>query len=323
MKRMLRGLAFEASRRINRAIPITGAALLTLALLAARGRALSCGQLRIAVRGYLDHARFHGHTLAPSAQGLDSDAGVTAVLEELQPDGLVEAIEGGTTGVYRLGTGRELQAAYYRNTIVHFYLEGAIAELALLQAASAPRDGRAAAFVSGALALRDLLEYEFYFPDAPQWQRDVERELGRLAPDWHERLDEGEAGARAVLGRMATLSSDMMLRPFIESFTIVADVLVAAGLGAGLSEPRWKAGALALGAQYLAQRRLRHADAVSGHLLGSAERLVRRRGLCEPGAAALAQREAFVAELRDILARMDVVRGIAVRRVAHDQAVES
>lgn len=320
MNRVLRSLAFEVSRRINRAIPITGAALLTLALLAARGRALSSRQLRIAVRGYLEHARFHGHALAPSAQGLDRDQGVAAVLEDLQPDGLVEAIEGGTTDVYRIGTGRELQAAYYRNTIVHFYLEGAIAELALLRAACAPPDGRAAAFASEVLALRELLEYEFYFPDEPQWQRNVERELARLAPDWLESLDEGEPGAHALLGRIATLSSDMMLRPFIEGFSIVADVLVASGPGAGLAGPQWKAHALALGAQYLAQRRLRHADAVSGHLLGSAERLVRRRGLCEPGAAALAQREAFVAQLRDILARMDVVRGIAVRRVVHDLA---
>jgi len=320
MNRVLRGLAFEVSRRINRAIPITGAALLTLALLAARGRALSPGQLRIAVRGYLEHARYHGHTLAPSAQALDGDAGVAAVLEGLRPDGLVEAIGGGTTDVYRIGAGRELQAAYYRNTIVHFYLEGAIAELALLQAARVSRQGRAAAFAAEVLALRDLLEHEFFFPDAPQWQRDVERELGRLAPDWHERLDEGEAGARAVLGRMATLSSDMMLRPFIEGFTIVADVLVASGAGAALPEPQWKAGALALGAQYLAQRRLQHADAVSGHLLGSAERLVRRRSLCDPGEDVLARRQAFVAQLQSILARMDVVRGIAVRRVAQDPA---
>ena len=322
LNRLLRGLAFEASRRINRAIPITGAALLTLALLAARGRALSLDQLRLALRGYLQHARAHGHTLTPSALALEHNDGIAAALAALQPDGMVEAIAGGTTTVYRIHEGRELQAAYYRNSIVHFYLEGAIAELALLRAARAPREQRLAVFSGEVSALRELLEYEFYFPDAPQWQTDVERELTRLAADWRERLDAGEAGVAALLGRIATLSSDMMLRPFIECFTIVADVLLAAGSDAALADAQWQQRTLALGEQYLAQRRLRHAEAVSGHLLGSAERLVRRRSLCEAGAQAPAAREAFAAELRDILGRMDVVRRIAVHRVAQDAAAE-
>jgi glycerol-3-phosphate O-acyltransferase len=319
-RHVLRRLAFEASARINRSMPITGAALVTIALLAAHDRALTLAQLRVALRGYLDHARHHGHVLAASAQGMESEGGLAALLETLRPGGLIEAIAGGTATVYRIAAGRHLQAAYYRNTIVHFFLEGAIGELALLHAAAQPRERRRAAFVAEVLALRELLEYEFYFPEPTRWLEAVECEVERLAPGWTVQLDSGLPGIEAALNTMPTLSSDTLLRPFIECFGIVADVLQAAGARQGAAGAELQERCFALGGQYLAQRRLRNADAISGHLFTSAERLVRHRDLCDPHPDVDLRRAGFVAQLRDLQSRMDVVRRIAIRRVDHDQA---
>jgi glycerol-3-phosphate O-acyltransferase len=307
-------LAFEVSCRINDATPVTGAALVALALLGARGRALTVRQIRAAVRGYLDFAERRGLPRAPTA-ALATDEAVTAVLEGLVAQGTVDEHRGGSEPVFGVAADAHLAAAYYRNTIAHYFLLGAITELALLHAAGQRRELRAQAFADEALALRSLLEFDFFFREREVFLADLADEAGRLAPDWRAGLAEGPDGARALLEQAPTLSSDMLLRPFFEAYRIVADALAAKGAQAVVDEERLLDECLGLGRQYVLQRRIGHPEAVSRHLFASGLGLARHRGLLQSGPDTAPRRSDFVTQLHGVLQRLGVVHAIAVRRV--------
>ena len=158
--------------------------------------------------------------------------------------------------------GQHLAAAYYRNTIAHFFLTAAIGELALLHAAEQAPAARVPAFDEAALALRSLLEFDFFFRDRAAFLAAVRRELALLAPDWQARLGDGEDGVQALLGELPTLASDMLLRPFFEAYGIVADVLVAHADRAAPPAAQLSDACAGLGGQYLLQRRLDDPESV-------------------------------------------------------------
>jgi len=116
-----------------------------------------------------------------------------------------------------------------------------------------------------------------------------------------------------MLEVLPTLSSDMLLRPFVEAYAITADVLAAHGEEAAPEPRRCIEECMGLGRQYELQRRLAHPESVSRHLIATGLELARHRGLCEAGAAAA--RTAFAARLQAVLKRLDTVHAIAVRRV--------
>jgi len=307
-------LAFEVSCRINDATPITGTALVSLALLGARGRALTLRQIRTAVHGYLDFAARRNLPRASTA-ALDSEGAINAVLQGLVAQGVAREHRGGREPVFGIAPEAHLAAAYYRNTIAHYFLLGSLAELALLQAARQPRDQRARAFTDEALALRGLLEFDFYFREREVFLADLVAETSRLAPDWRERLDEGPDGVRTLLERAPTLSSDMLLRPFFEAHGVVADALAARDPDATADDAQLLDECLGLGRQYVLQRRLGHPEAVSRHLFAAGLQLARHRGLCEAGPEVALRRTTFAVQLHGVLRRLQVVHDVAVRRV--------
>jgi glycerol-3-phosphate O-acyltransferase len=307
-------LAFEVSCRINDATPITGTALVSLALLGARGRALTLPQIRTAVQGYLDFAARRNLPRAPTA-ALETEDAIHAVLQGLVAQGVAREHRGGREPVFGIAPDAHLAAAYYRNSIAHYFLLGSIAELALLEAARQPRDQRAQAFTDEALALRSLLEFDFFFRERDAFLADLVAETFRLAPDWRERLDEGPDGVRTLLERAPTLSSDMLLRPFFEAYGVVADALAARDPDATADAAQLLDECLGLGRQYVLQRRLGHPEAVSRHLFAAGLQLARHRGLCEAGPGEALRRTTFAGQLHGVLRRLQVVHDIAVRRV--------
>ena len=320
LKGQLQKLAFEVSWRINRATPITGASLVTLALLGARGVALTVPQIRVALHGYLVHARRRGLPLAGSAT-LDDEAGIASVLEALQSYDVVSSYAGGRQAVFMIGTNEHLAAAYYRNSIIHFFLDNAIVELAWLGACEAPPDAREQAFWTDALALRDLLKFEFFFREKQEYLAALEAEASLLEPAWRQRLEEGKHGVRAMLGQVETLSADTILRSFVEAYAVLGDVLVERG-AAACTAAELQDRCMGLGGQYLLQERLRSPESVSRHLFGTGIRLAENRDLCaaEPGVEQ--RRRQFADDLWGVVARMNVVHDIAVRRVEQLLAAE-
>jgi len=309
-------LAFEACFRINQATPITGSALVAVVLLSARGLPLPLVSVRVALEGYLAFARRRGIPLAPGA-GVDDPRVLESTLQSLESQGVVTCGGGVEAPRYRVAEDAHLQVAYYRNSIVHFFLPGAIAELALLAAAEAPPAEREARLWQEALDLRDLLKFEFFFEEKEQFVQTFAGELARLAADWRDRLAEGTEGVLALLDVAETLSSDMILRAFLESYLVVADELASFRGRPPGPEGSLLARCEARGAGYVKEGVIRSPEAVSRHLFATGLELVRNRGLGEdPDEGDLAaRREAFSALLRNVLHRMSVVHQVAVRRV--------
>ena len=76
--------------------------------------------------------------------------------------------------------------------------------------------------------------------------------------------------------------------------------------------------ALGLGRQYVAQRRLRSSESVSVLLFQTALQLADNRGLLGSGEDVAARRVSFLAELRDLLRRLDEIENLAIRRYIKD-----
>jgi glycerol-3-phosphate O-acyltransferase len=153
----------------------------------------------------------------------------------------------------------------------------------------------------------------------------VRAEMERHDPAWETRLRSGPDAADALLAEMRPLVSQVIVRPFVEAYRLVADVLASEDVSAATADGSGLADdaevtrrALGLGHQYVAQGRLRSSESVSVLLFATALQLARNRGLFEPGEDLAKRRAAFLTELRDLLRRIDRIEDLAIRRYLRD-----
>ena len=289
----LQKVAFEVAVRINRVTPATATALVTLALLGVRDRALTLGQVRGVlepVRGYL---RARG---LPYSRGiLDTDTGVQRVLGALSQQNVVTVYAGGEEPVYAIERGQRLVAAFYRNSAIHHFIDRAVAELVLL---SAPADRW-----DEAMRLRDQLKFEFFFPDKTAYRTALQAELERLDPAW-----ETVADGRAVLERSDLLVANRVLRSFLDSQLVVAERLAARPPRQPVTEKEFLGECRGVGQQMLLQGRLHGPESLSRELFASALKLAANLDLLGPRGDDLAQRRrVFAGRLHDEVARLIVI----------------
>ena len=313
--------AFEVAWRINQGMPVTATAAVTTILLAMQGAALTFGQIRLGLADALDYLASRSVPRTASLRALSAPGPVQATLDALVAGGLVTSYADGREPVWLIGPDQQLAATFYRNSLVHFLLDTALCELAVLRARDAGADP-VGAFWAEIARLRDLLKFEFYFQDRDEHRRQVHAEMDRHDPAWEDRLRAGPIEADALLSQMRPLVSHVIVRPFVEAYRIVADVLAgddvptAADGSADRDEVTRRA--LGLGRQYVAQRRLRSSESVSVLLFQTALQLADNRGLLGPGADLAARRAGFLAELRDLLRRLDEIENLAIRRYIKD-----
>ena len=122
----IRKLAFEVATRINRATPITPISLVTLALLGHRDRALTVEETSETLGNFISFVERRGLPVTEEI-GLDTPDRVHSALEALVGNRVVSRFDGGSEAVYSVEPEQHLAAAYYRNTIIHFFTTGAIA----------------------------------------------------------------------------------------------------------------------------------------------------------------------------------------------------
>jgi glycerol-3-phosphate O-acyltransferase len=311
-------VAFEVCTRINRATPVTSTSLATLALLGADGWAVTLPQA-VALSGplteYVTKRRLPG---VDSIGDVATPAGMRRVLRALADTGVVDEFAGGAEPVFRISPQRELVAAFYRNVIIHWFVNRAIVEVALVAAAEARGDDPMGVVLDDALRLRDLLKFEFFFSEKATFQQELRAEVDLIAPDW--RADEG--AIVSTLGESIAASgglvADRVLRSFLEAYWVVADRLVAAGDGI-VETDRFVASCLAVGHQYKLQRRIVSGEGISVELFKTGLQLATNRGLCDPANPDRAEgRAVLAAELHDVLRRLELLtrweRGHRLRR---------
>jgi glycerol-3-phosphate O-acyltransferase len=312
----LQKTAFEVAWRINQGMPATATAIVTTVLLAMQGAALTFGQMRLGLGDALDYLESRSVPRTASAQALSGAAALRATLDALVSGGVVTLVRDGREPVWLIGPEHQLAATFYRNSLIHFLLDTALCELAVMRAGEAVDADPVAAFWEEIARLRDLLKFEFYFKDREEHWRQVGAEMARHDPGWEDRLRAGDADV--LLGEMRPLVSHIMVRPFVEAYRIVADVLVNDDVAASNEDSEVTSRALGLGHQYVAQRRLRSSESVSVLLFQTGLQLARNRGLFESGADLATRRADFLAELRHLVRRLDRIEDLAIRRYIRD-----
>jgi glycerol-3-phosphate O-acyltransferase len=312
----VRKVAFESAVRVNRATPITPTSLMTLALLGTGDRALSVPEI---VQALENLVRYVMDRKLPTTEELDlgRPEGVKRILSALVETGVVSCYDEGPEPVYVIGPEQHLTAAYYRNTVIHFFVNGAIAELALLHATRAGGGDARETFWNEALQLRDLLKFEFFFTDKEEFRRELQEELARHHPEWETGLASGGPAIEAVLRSIRPFSAHRVLRPFLDAYAIAADVLKHWEVESPVEAGRFDSAALALGKQYVLQKRIKSPESVSKVLFQNAMRLARNRGLLDPASSEVgSRRHAFAREVRDAVRRVEAVEALAASRRA-------
>ena len=296
-------MAFEVAWRILRVTPINATGLVSAVLIATNGVALTLGQLHHTLRDSLDYLERSKTPMTNSALRLRTDEGIRAAVDALSGGHPVTRIDGGREPVWRIAPEDEHEAAFYRNTLSHAFLETAIVELALAYSGRADGD-RLEAFWSQAMRLRDLLKFEFYFADSAAFRGHVAEEMS-WHEDWEQHVAVGGEETDAILRAKRPLVAGAILRPFIEAYEIVADVL--RGTPPEIGEKDLTTRALGVGSQYIAQHRVRSNESVSALLFATARQVAADQNLLKPAADLEERRSAFLRELRDVLGDMSKV----------------
>ncbi len=317
----LQKTAFEVAWRINQGMPVTATAMITTILLAMHGTGLTFDEIRLALADGLSYLSSRGIPQTASAGALSAAEPVRATLDALVAGGLVTFVGDGREPVWLIDPEHQLAATFYRNSAVHFLLDTALCELAVLRARDDSTDP-VGAFWAEIAWLRDLLKFEFYFREREEHRRQVRAEMERHDPAWESRLRSGPGAADALLAEMRPLVSQVIVRPFVEAYRLVADVLATEDVSPGVDtladDAEVTRRALGLGHQYVAQRRLRSSESVSVLLFQTALQLARNRGLFDPGEDLAKRRAAFLTELRDLLRRIDCIEDLAIQRYIRD-----
>lgn len=300
-------LAFEVAVGINAVTPITVNALVTLALLGVDERALTLGEVRRAVqpvRGYIARRGLPGGEL----DTLRDDQGLAVVLEQLSLAKVVTVYRGGLEPVYAIEPGAHLEAAFYRNSAVHWFVTRAILELAVLAAVEAPEDASGVDTLwEAAYRLRDLLKFEFFFPERAEFAAQLTEEMRLVDPGWERRIGDGTVGADMLtqLTESGFVMAHRVLRSFFDAQLVVAERLAARDATTPPDRKQFIDECLAVGKQMLLQQRLHSPESVSSELFGTALKLADNHGLLDTGEPELhTRRAAFAAELRTIGARI-------------------
>src|SRR6185436_3078980 len=124
----------------------------------------------------------------------------------------------------------------------------------------ADREGE---FWAEAMRLRDLLKFEFFFAEKEVYRQEMRDELALHDREWEAALAGGSAEVNALVRRIKPFNAHRIIRPFLESYRVVADALVARGDDTAIEDAAFLSRCLALGKQYRLQRRISNSESVS------------------------------------------------------------
>ena len=301
-------VAIELSHRINAVTPITPASLITFAVLDNGGRALTEDEGRRVLAPLLDYIRARGLPMIESLD-LSRRGTMSETLERLVAERVISRFDGGKEAVYWVELAKHHEAAFYRNTIIHFFVTRAITELAALQAAEEGAEDVNAATWLGARRLRDLLRFEFFFPGTLEFAGEVASEITLIYPEW-----QGDSfTADDVLDRLKDLDlllAPRVIGPILEAYSVLADELALLGDEPAEEGPLVEA-CLGVARQRWLQMQLPTAESISRDYFRNAWLVAGKLGLVEPAEDGLAaRRTGFAEELQQIVRRLDVLRSL-------------
>ena len=320
-KLALSKIAFEVAVEANHVTPITVPSLVTMSLLGAAPRALTEAEVVHDMDVLLAWAS--ARKLRISA---DFDPAYASQMESLLAimidEGMVTRYDEGPDVVYAIEQEQHAVASYYRNTIIHFFVNKAIIELALLKTSETEGAGALEIFWAEVDRLRDLFKFEFFYAPTEEFHQQIRDELARYAQNWEQLLQQGAPGFLQLQNNMLLLVSHVTLLTYAEAYSVVADLLARMDASESLTEDQCVAQALILGRQAYLQRRISSPASIGKLLFKNGFRMAEHRKLTAGGDERVASgRRALAQELRDVLHRLELIRalGVATRGTAMEK----
>ena len=288
----LQKLAFEVMYRIGRVTPITPIAVVSIVLLAARGKALTAQQIAERYAALVDYIKARDLPTTEKLELTGTDE-TTAILDWLAEHGNVSSHSAIGRRVFWLDEEQMIRISYYRNVVVHFFVRRAIGEMAV---SSLIDDGRRDPDLARQrmLSYRDLLKFEFFFPEKDSFLQSVEEDIAIDVPDWEQTL--AVAGPLGVLAKMGDPVAYWSVLPFLDAYQIVGDELE--DLEGQFEEKRFLKACLDRARLYRIEERLISGESASQVLFKSALALAANRGLLEDTEEVDSRRAEFAAEIR-------------------------
>ena len=304
-------IAFEVAVQANQVTPITFPSLVTMCLLGAAPKALTETELVAELAALLGWAEARNLRIAPDfnrayAEQLDGLLGIM-IDEEI-----VTRYDEGPEIVYGIALEQHPVASYYRNTIIHFFVNKAIIELAMLRATETEDTRALEVFWQQVDGLRDLFKFEFFYAPTEEFHRQIREELARYNENWEDLLRDGPSGLGRMIESMSPMVSHVTLLTYAEAYSVVAALLAHMDPAESLSEEACVSQALKYGRQRYLQRRISSESSIGKLLFKNGYQMLQSRGLTGSGGPELAEsRSKLARELRELLRRLEVVRAIA------------
>ena len=301
-------IAFQVAVEANRVTPATFPAVVSTALLGAFPRALTEPEIVKEVSVMTEWATARGVRLSPDFN-LNYAEEIASLLANMMKEGIITRFEGGPETVYGIAEGQAPIASFYRNTIVHFFLTRAVAELALLAVSEQRQNGQALdQFWSEVQELRDLFKFEFFYPDTQLFEQQIDAELCRDEPNWQALLSESPDSARLIMNRLSPKLGHVALTVFAEAYSIGTDILIRHSEETPIEEEAFIERCMSYGKQAYLQRRISSEASMGKLLFANAWKMLVSRGLVNNAEGRTHQAEA----LNQLIRRLEVIRALSI-----------
>jgi glycerol-3-phosphate O-acyltransferase len=305
-------IAFEVAVEANHVTAITFPSLATMSLLGAAPKALTEKEVVADLNALLRWASARGIRVSKDFNLTFADH-IPSLLGIMLDEGIVTLYDEGPEVVYGIGLNQHTVASYYRNTVIHFFVNKAIIELALLKASENEGPDALNIFWAEVDQLRDLFKFEFFYAPTEVFHQQIREELSRYDKDWQTLLSRGTFAFGQLLNRMTPLVSHVTLLIFTEAYSIIAALAARMGHSETLVEQACVTDALKLGRQAYLQRRISSEASIGKLLFNNGFKMLQSRGLTDAGEPILAERRLKQShQLRDLLRRLDLIRAIGV-----------
>jgi glycerol-3-phosphate O-acyltransferase len=303
--------ALEVCHRINRVTPAIPTAIVAFALLGAE-RALTLDETVEAMAPILSYLRAHPTTPNTLGVQLDDAGWIRITLDQLTDSGVLNRFTGGDQTVWYIAPDQHLVAAFYRNTLIHLLVNRAIAELAMFMAREHSVGDLRESIWNNAISLRQLLKFDFFFASRAEFNEDLLAEVELIDPAWEGRQVREPVVTREQIElwfeRSRPHLAHLILRPFFDSYCVVADQLVRWPHDREVDKEMLLERCLGSGQQQVLQGKLHSPESVTLELFRNALKLADHRGLLSgTGRDVHQRRKAFADSLMQIVEDLETL----------------
>ncbi|MEH6634002.1 MAG: glycerol-3-phosphate 1-O-acyltransferase [Halioglobus sp.] len=305
-------IAFEVAVEANHVTPITFPSLVTMSLLGSSPKALTEAEVIEDISALLRWARARNLRISRDLDWTYAEQ-MGGVLGIMIDEGIVTRYDEGPEVVYGIDLDQHPVASYYRNTVIHFFVNKAIIELALLKASENEGPGALEVFWTEVDHLRDLFKFEFFYAPTEQFHQQIRSELNRYDDNWETLLEQGPAGFGQMLNAMTPLVAHVTLLTFAEAYSVVSSLLARLDATESMEEDTCVSEALKYGRQAYLQRRISSESSIGKQLFKNGFKMLQSRQLTDCNDPDVAENRIELArEFRDLLRRIDLIRAIGV-----------